>query len=420
MMQDNLKQLEAAYEIIKNHKLISLDEKKNIIEILRHPKRLVRVSLPVEMDSGEIKVYEGYRVQYNDARGPFKGGLRYHWEVDEDEVTSLAFWMAIKCAVADIPMGGGKGGIIVNPKELSIGELERLTRALARALAPVVGPLVDVPAPDVYTTPQMMSWFKDEYSKVVGKETPAVITGKPMDDGGSKGRDKATGLGAVYALEAYLQKTNPSSAKATEGKPIIIAVQGFGNAGLHFTELSHENWKIVATSDSKGAIYNAQGLNISDLIKHKEETKSVIDFPGATNISNEELLALEVDVLVPAALNSVITEKNWEHIKAKTIVEIANGPISLPESEKLFKKGITIIPDVLANAGGVVVSFFEWKQNMHNEHWELDEVNSKLKEKIVSAFSSIWETKEKYSLDLRTAAYVLAVARILEAESKRN
>jgi len=200
MMKDNLKQLEAAYELIKTHKLISLDEKKNIIEILRRPLRTVRVSLPVAMDSGEIKVFEGYRVQYNDARGPFKGGLRYHPEVDEDEVTSLAFWMAIKCAVADIPMGGGKGGVIVNPKELSNGELERLTRSLARALAPVVGPTVDVPAPDVYTTPQMMSWFKDEYSKVVGQETPAVITGKPMDDGGSKGRDKATGLGAVYSL----------------------------------------------------------------------------------------------------------------------------------------------------------------------------------------------------------------------------
>ncbi len=422
MMQDNLKQLEAAYEIIKNHKLISLDEKKNIIEILRHPKRLVRVSLPVAMDSGEIKVYEGYRVQYNDARGPFKGGLRYHPEVDEDEVTSLAFWMAIKCAVADIPMGGGKGGIIVNPKELSIGELERLTRALARTLAPVVGPTVDVPAPDVYTTPQMMSWFKDEYSKIVGKDSPAVITGKPMDDGGSKGRDKATGLGAVYSLEAYLQKNPAFSANSADsaGKEISVAVQGFGNAGLHFVELSHENWKIVATSDSKGAIYNPQGLNITDLIKHKEETKSVIDFPGSKNISNEELLALEVDVFVPAALNSVITEKNWENVKAKTIVEIANGPISLPESEKLFKKGMTIIPDVLANAGGVVVSYFEWDQNMKNESWELLDVNSKLKEKIVSAFSSIWETKEKYSLDLRTAAYVLAVARILEAEAKRN
>lgn len=417
MMQENLKQLEVAYEIIKNNKLIEIDEKKNVIEILRHAKRLVRVNLPIMMDSGEIKVFEGYRVQYNDARGPFKGGLRYHWEVDEDEVTSLAFWMTIKCAVADIPMGGGKGGIIVNPKELSKNELEKLTRAFARALAPVVGPMVDVPAPDVYTTPEMMSWFKDEYSKVVGVETPAVITGKPLADGGSKGRDKATGLGAVYALESYLDH---SFAEASEGKKLTIAVQGFGNAGLHFAELAHPEWKIVATSDSKGAIYNPDGLNISDLIKHKEETKSVIDFNGAKNITNEELLALEVDVLVPAALNSVITEKNWENIKAKTIVEIANGPISLPESKKLAEAGITIIPDVLANSGGVVVSYFEWRQNLDKENWETDDVNTKLKDKIRSAFDSLWETSVKYKLDLRTAAYVLAVARILEAEHKRN
>lgn len=412
MMQDNLKQLEAAYEIIKNNKLIEIDEKKNDIEILRHAKRLVRVSLPIVMDNGSIRVFEGYRVQYNDARGPFKGGLRYHPEVDEDEVTSLAFWMAIKCAVADIPMGGGKGGIIVNPKELSKTELEKLTRALARALAPVVGPLVDVPAPDVYTTPEMMSWFKDEYSKIVGVDSPAVITGKPLTDGGSKGRDKATGLGAVYALEAYLEKTDK--------KEITVAVQGFGNAGLHFAELSHPEWKIVAVSDSKSAIYNEAGLNIADLIKHKEETKSVVDFPGSKNVTNEELLALDVDVLVPAALNSVITEKNWENIKAKTIVEIANGPIALPESKKLADKGIVIIPDVLANSGGVVVSYFEWRQNLDKESWETDDVNAKLKDKIRSAFAAIWDAKEKHNLDLRTAAYVLAVARILEAEQKRN
>ncbi|MCX6792419.1 MAG: Glu/Leu/Phe/Val dehydrogenase [Candidatus Falkowbacteria bacterium] len=411
-MQDNLKQLEAAYEIIKNNKLIEIDEKKNDIEILRHAKRLVRVSLPIVMDNGSIRVFEGYRVQYNDARGPFKGGLRYHPEVDEDEVTSLAFWMAIKCAVADIPMGGGKGGIIVNPKELSKTELEKLTRALARALAPVVGPLVDVPAPDVYTTPEMMSWFKDEYSKIVGVDSPAVITGKPLTDGGSKGRDKATGLGAVYALEAYLEKTDK--------KEITVAVQGFGNAGLHFAELSHPEWKIVAVSDSKSAIYNEAGLNIADLIKHKEETKSVVDFPGSKNVTNEELLALDVDVLVPAALNSVITEKNWENIKAKTIVEIANGPIALPESKKLADKGIVIIPDVLANSGGVVVSYFEWRQNLDKESWETDDVNAKLKDKIRSAFAAIWDAKEKHNLDLRTAAYVLAVARILEAEQKRN
>ncbi len=414
MMQENLKQLEAAYQIIKDKNLLAIDEKKNEIAILKSPKRLVRVSLPVVMDSGEIKVFEGYRVQYNDARGPFKGGLRYHPEVDEDEVTSLAFWMAIKCAVADIPMGGGKGGIIVNPKELSKGELERLTRALARALAPVVGPTVDVPAPDVYTTPEMMSWFKDEYSKVAGKETPAVITGKPLEDGGSKGRDKATGLGAVYALEAYLEKNGQA------GKEITVAVQGFGNAGLHFSELAHPEWKIVSTSDSKGAIYNEAGLDIKALIEHKKNTGSVQDFAGAKNITNEDLLALQVDVLVPAALNSVITEKNWQNVKAKTIVEIANGPISLPESAKLFEQGVTIIPDVLANSGGVVVSYFEWDQNMKDESWDLETVNNRLKEKIVSAFAAIWDCKQEYNLDMRTAAYVLAVKRIMEAERERG
>lgn len=414
MMKENLAQLETAYEIIKTNKLIELDEKKNLIEILKHPQRLVRVSLPTEMDSGAVKVFEGYRVQYNNARGPFKGGLRYHHEVDEDEVTSLAFWMTIKCAVADIPMGGGKGGIIVNPKELSKTELEKLTRAFARALAPVVGPTIDVPAPDVYTTPEMMSWFKDEYSRVVGKDSPAVITGKPLDNGGSKGRDKATGLGAVYALESYLAKTNQTD------KELTIAIQGFGNAGLHFAELAPTNCKIVAVSDSKTGIYNPDGLNIAELIKHKEASGSVADFSGAKNISNQDLLALEVDILVPAALNSVITETNWENIKAKTILEIANGPISLPESEKLFKKGITIIPDVLANAGGVVVSYFEWDQNMKNESWELEIVNKKLKEKIVAGFETIWDYSKKYNLDLRSSAYVLAVARILQAEQKRN
>ncbi len=414
MMKENLQQLEAAYEIIKNNKLIEFDEVKNEIEILKHPQRLIRVNLPVKMDSGAIKIFKGYRVQYNNARGPFKGGLRYHPEVDEDEVTSLAFWMAIKCAVADIPMGGGKGGIIVNSKELSKTELEKLTRAFARALAPVVGPTVDVPAPDVYTTPEIMSWFKDEYSKIVGQDSPAVITGKTLKDGGSQGRDKATGLGAVYALETYLEKTNQTD------KELTMAIQGFGNAGLHFSELTPKNCRIVAVSDSKTGIFNPEGLNISELIKHKETTGSVMNFTGATNISNENLLTLEVDILVPAALNSVITENNWENIKAKTILEIANGPISLPASEKLSQKGITIIPDVLANSGGVIVSYFEWEQNMKNQSWELEEVNKKLKEKIVASFKIIWDYSQKYNLDLRLAAYVLAVARILEAEQKRN
>lgn len=413
MMIENLKQLDDAYELIKAHKLLDIDDAKNEIAILKSPRRLVRVSIPVTMDSGAIRVFQGYRVQYNDARGPFKGGLRYHPEVDEDEVTSLAFWMAIKCAVVDIPFGGGKGGIIVNPKELSHGELERLTRGLARALAPVVGPLVDVPAPDVYTTPEMMAWFMDEYSQIVGKPTPAIITGKPLGQGGSLGRDKATALGAVFTLEAYLEKTTRA------GEAISVAVQGFGNAGLHFAEFAEErNWKVVAASDSKGATYNAAGLNIKDLIDHKSKTGSVIGFAGATDISNEDILALDCDVLVPAALNSAITETNWHNVKAKTILEIANGPVSLPASQELFKKGVTIIPDVLANAGGVAVSYFEWKQNMDETAWTLDEVNTRLKEKMIDAFDVIWKYYKDYGLDLRSAAYVIAVKRIMEAMRK--
>ncbi len=414
MMNENLKQLDEAYELIKQHALLDIDDSKNEIEILKHPQRLVRVSLPVTMDSGATKVFEGYRVQYNNARGPYKGGIRFHPEVDEDEVTSLAFWMTIKCAVADIPMGGGKGGVIVNPKNLSKQELEQVMRTFARAIAPVVGPMTDVPAPDVYTTPEMMTWFMEEYSAIVGEKSPAVITGKPLDQGGSLGRDKSTGQGAVYALESLLEHTNQ------ENKTITVAVQGFGNAGLNFAELAHPQWKIVAASDSQGAVYNPEGIDVEQLAAYKNSNKTVVGFEHTTTISNEDLLALDVDVLVPAALNSVITEKNWKNIKAKIIVEIANGPISLPESKKLADKGIVIIPDVLANAGGVIVSYFEWKQNLNNEQWDLETVNARLKEKITSAFAALWSYKEQYNLDLRTAAYVLAVKRILEAiQSKK-
>ncbi len=414
MMTENLKQLDEAFELIKAHKLLAIDENKNEIEILKSPRRLVRVSIPVTMDSGEIQVFQGYRVQYNDARGPFKGGLRYHPEVDEDEVTSLAFWMAIKCAVVDIPFGGGKGGVVVNPKELSHAELERLTRGLARTLAPVVGPLVDVPAPDVYTTPEMMGWFMDEYSSIVGTKTPAVITGKPLELGGSQGRDKATALGAIFTLESYLEKTGRAD------QSISVAIQGFGNAGLHFAEFAAErHWKVVAASDSKGAVYNRDGLDVGALIAHKADSGSVIGYADAVAIGNDDILGLECDVLVPAALNSAITEMNWRNVKAQTILEIANGPVSLPASEELFKAGVVIIPDVLANAGGVAVSYFEWKQNMDKEIWTLDDVNGRLKTKMNEAFAPIWDYASQLKIDLRSAAYVVAVKRIMEAIQKQ-
>lgn len=409
MMKDNLKQLSEAYEAIKAHKLFDIDQKGNIIEILKLPQRVVKVNLPVVMDSGTIEMFQGYRVQYNNARGPYKGGLRYHPDVNEDEVTSLAFWMTIKCAVVDIPLGGGKGGVIVDPKKLSAGEIERLTRALARAIAPIVGPEKDVPAPDVYTTPEIMNWFREEYEKVTGDSRPAVITGKPIAQGGSEGRGTATGLGAVYVLESYLKITNQAE------KEITIALQGFGNAGLYFASSAHPNWKIVAASDSKSAIYNKAGLDIKALQEHKEKTGTVLNFPGSENITNDELLALPVDILVPAAMDNSITENNWQQVQAGIILEIANGPVSLPTSKKLIEKGIVIIPDVLTNAGGVVVSYFEWEQNMKNEKWTLEQVNSQLETIMQTSFASIWEISQKYSLDLRTAAYVIGVQRVLEA-----
>jgi len=414
MMSDNLQQLTEAYELIKTHKLVDEDKSKNLIEILKSPERFVRVSLPVLMDSGDINILQGFRVQYNNARGPYKGGLRYHPDVNEDEVTSLAFWMTIKCAVVDIPFGGGKGGIIVDPKILSHSELERLTRAFARALSAVIGPKLDVPAPDVYTTPEIMNWFREEYEKITGDKSLAVITGKPRDQGGSEGRGTATGLGAANVLESYLKITNQVE------KEITIALQGFGNAGLHFATSAQSNWKIVAASDSKSAIYNQAGLDIQALRDHKERTGSVVGFPGSQEITNDDLLILPVDVLVPAAMDNCITEKNWSKIQASIILEIANGPLSLPASKKLIEKGTVIIPDVLTNAGGVVVSYFEWEQNMNNEHWTLEDVNSRLKNTMQTAFTSIWQLSQEYSVDLRTAAYAVGVKRILEAIEKNN
>ncbi|MCK5080593.1 MAG: Glu/Leu/Phe/Val dehydrogenase, partial [Candidatus Moranbacteria bacterium] len=287
------------------------------IKVLEKPQKAVEVSVPVKMDDGSLKVFTAYRVQYSNARGPYKGGLRYHPEVDLAEVKSLAFWMSIKCAVADIPYGGGKGGIEVDPKSLSEGELERLTRGYVRAMAKNIGAKEDIPAPDVYTTPQIMAWFMDEYSRIQGENVPAIVTGKPIEIGGSLGRDTATAQGGVYVLHNVLENIK------LEGG-VSVAVNGFGNAGANFAEIADkEGYKIVAVSDSKGGIYEEDGLNVEAVIKHKEKTGSVVDMAGAKNISNEELLALKVDVLVPAALENVIHEKNHQDVKAKLILELA-------------------------------------------------------------------------------------------------
>ncbi len=359
------------------------------------------------------KKYPAYRVQFNNARGPYKGGIRYHPEVSEDEVTSLAFWMSLKTAVTDLPLGGGKGGVTVDPKKLSKKELEELSRAYVRAFYKNLGPDTDIPAPDVYTTPEIMGWMLDEYQKLVGKKAPAFITGKPLELGGSKVRDIATALGGVYVLEEAVKKTGLKDKK--------VAIQGFGNAGMNMAQLLAERgYTIVAVSDSKGGIYDQKGLNIKEVIAVKESKGSVVEYRNAKKISNEELLESESSILIPSALSGVITEKNANNIKAKIIVELANGPTTPEADEMLFKKKVLVLPDILANAGGVTVSYFEWVQNKKNESWNEQEVKKKLQEKMISAFQQIWKEFSDEKKSFRTAAYVLALKKIVAAEKNKS
>ena len=408
--QDCLAQLEKACDVARKKDKNDTTITSNELEILRHPQKILEVGIPVEMDNGKIEVFEGYRVQYNDIRGPFKGGIRFHPQVDLDEVKALSFWMTIKCAATDIPFGGGKGGVTVDVKKLSEGEIERLTRGYVRAVFDSIGPDRDVPAPDVYTTPQIMAWFMDEYSHIQGANTPGCITGKPVEIGGSLGRNTATGFGGFIVLDNILKKMKKNK------KGTTIALQGFGNAGTHFAEKAEaKGYKIIAASDSKGGIYSPKGLNVAKLEAHKAKTGSVKNFPGSKNITNEELLEIKADILVPAALEGVISKKNVEKIKAKIILELANGPITLEASERLFQKKIAIIPDVLANAGGVIVSYFEWLQNLSHNYWELKDVDVKLDKQLTKSTDEIWKTMQNYKVDMRTAAYIVAVKRIVVA-----
>lgn len=403
--QNYIKKLTKAKEVIKLN-----DE---LYETLKRPQRIIEISIPVKMDSGETKIFTGYRVQYNNFRGPYKGGIRYHHNVDMSEVKALAAWMTMKCAVVGIPMGGGKGGVIVNPKELSKGELERLSRGYIKEMHNSLGPFIDVPAPDVYTNSEIMAWMMDEYMKHNGYHyiNKAVITGKPLDKGGSLGRDKSTALGGYYVLIDALQKysiKNPT-----------IAIQGFGNAGGVMAELLSENYKIVAISDSKGGIYKKNGIDIKELIEHKNKTGTVQGFEGAENISNEELLELNVDVLIPAALENQITEKNADKINAKLILELANGPTTPEADDILLKRKIPVVPDILSNAGGVTVSYFEWLQNLENNYWTLDEVNTRLEKIMRDSFDVVFKISNKYSVDLRTAAYITALQRIEKSYNEK-
>lgn len=408
--QNALTQLEVAAEVLKIN--------KDILEILKVPKRVLRVFIPVRMDNGSVCNFEGFRVQHNDARGPFKGGIRFSPQVSMDEVQALSMWMTWKGAVVGIPYGGAKGGVIVDTKKLSKGELERLSRGYVRAVYKFIGPNIDVPAPDMYTTPEIMAWMANEYSRIVGENTPASFTGKPVEVGGSLGRSNSTSVGGVYVLEEALKKINK------EKRHIRVAVQGMGNVGANAAKiLFGQDCNMVAVSDSRGAIMQesgTEGLDIEKVLKFKEEKGSVAGFPGTKQITNEELLGLDVDILIPAALENQITARNAGDIKAKIILELANGPTT-PEADKILdKKGILVVPDILANAGGVLVSYFEWVQNRQGFYWTEDEVNEKLKATMVRAFNDVWVQKEKYKVDTRVAANILALERVVKAMKLRG
>lgn len=381
-----------------------------ILEMLKEPERCLEVSIPVKMDDGRVQVFKGWRCQHNTAIGPAKGGLRYHPDVTQEEVKALAMWMTFKCNVVGLPYGGGKGGIKVDPRKLSVSELERMTRTYIDLIAPVIGPSKDIPAPDVYTTPQIMSWIMDEFSKVTGCNVPGVVTGKPIIVGGSLGRDKATARGCTFVIREAAKKIGIPLQGAT------VAVQGYGNAGSFLaTLLTDMGCKIVAVSDSKGGIYNPAGLNAQAVIEHKKYTGSVVGFAGAKVITNQELLDSDVDILVPAAFENQIDAEVAAKVKAKIVAEAANGPTTPEGDAVLYDRGILVIPDILASAGGVTVSYFEWVQNLANFYWSLEEVNNRLEHIMVNSFAAVYAMHQEKEVSMRDAAYMVAINRIAEA-----
>jgi glutamate dehydrogenase (NADP+) len=415
---------EAASQRI-NEVIKYIDVSDDTVETLRFPRAVIAVSIPIRMDNYNLKIFKGYRVKYNDLRGPTKGGIRYHPNVSIDEVKSLAFWMTFKCAALNLPYGGAKGGITVDPKNLSRFELERLSRGYIDAIADFIGPDIDIPAPDVYTNQMIMGWMMDQYSTIKRKIIPAVITGKPLSMGGCFGRDTATAMGAFITIETLIPRLLRKS------DPITAAVQGFGNAGAELAELLYNaGYKVVAVSDSRGGIYSKQGLNIPQVRRSKESTRTLkaVYCEGSVcnimtdheDITNDELLTLDVDILAPSALEDQITAANADKIRAKTIFEVANGPIT-PEADNILnEKGIIVVPDILVNAGGVTVSYFEWIQNRTGFYWSLNEINQRLREKMVEETNRIWEIAQEKSIPLRTAAYVHAFKRITEAVNSKG
>ncbi|MDP2691227.1 MAG: Glu/Leu/Phe/Val dehydrogenase [bacterium] len=419
---------ESAQELIRSaaHKL---NIENSLLEQLLEPMRILEVNIPVRMNDGTTQVFKGFRSQHNDARGPMKGGIRFHPGVTRDEVVALSMWMTMKCATVNIPLGGAKGGIIVNPKELTEGAIERLSRGYIRGIYKYLGPTQDVPAPDVYTTPQIMAWMLDEYEVLVGGKEPGMITGKPLEVGGAAGRASATAQGGFYCIEKLIEKMKLNRMDTT------VAIQGFGNAGSIMAKLLHDaGYRVIAVSDSKGGVFRSQGIDPTRALDVKAQSAhlacyeegKVCDISKIKQtkeykpISNDEILELEVDILVPAALENVITGKNAKKIKAKAIVELANGPTTPDADKELAKKGIIVVPDILANAGGVTVSYFEQVQNAYNYYWEEEETFQKLKKIMDESFATVWETKEKEQVDMRTAAYMVAIKRVSDAMRLRG
>nr|WP_315362333.1 Glu/Leu/Phe/Val dehydrogenase [Cytobacillus firmus] len=412
-MEESLNLFTSTQVVIKEalNKLGYADE---MYELLKEPLRMLTVRIPIRMDDGSTKIFTGYRSQHNDAVGPTKGGVRFHPEVNEDEVKALSMWMSLKCGIVDLPYGGGKGGIICDPRSMSMGELERLSRGYVRAISQIVGPTKDIPAPDVYTNSQIMAWMMDEYSRLREYDSPGFITGKPLVLGGSQGREKATAQGVVICIEEAAKKRGISIEGAR------VAVQGFGNAGSFLAKFMHDaGAKVVAISDAYGALYDPNGLDIDYLLDRRDSFGTVTTLFDNT-LTNEELLELDCDILVPAAVSNQITAANAHDIKASIIVEAANGPTTLEATKILSDRGILLVPDVLASSGGVTVSYFEWVQNNQGYYWTEDEVSVKLEKVLVQAFDNVYQTSQQRKVNMRLAAYMVGARKMSEASRFRG
>ncbi|MBV6684463.1 Glu/Leu/Phe/Val dehydrogenase [Bacillus sp. JRC01] len=412
-MGENLNLFTSTQHVI-NDALSKLGYSEEMFELLKEPIRMLTVRIPVRMDDGSIKVFTGYRAQHNDAVGPTKGGVRFHPEVDEEEVKALSMWMSLKCGIVDLPYGGGKGGIICDPRTMSFTELEKLSRGYVRAISQIVGPTKDIPAPDVYTNSQIMAWMMDEYSRLRENDSPGFITGKPIVLGGSQGREKATAQGVTICIDEAAKK------RGIDIKGARVVIQGFGNAGSFLAKFMHDaGAKVIAISDAHGALHDPDGLDIDYLLDRRDSFGTVTTLFENT-LSNKELLELDCDILVPAAISNQITEQNARDIKASIVVEAANGPTTLEATRILSERGILLVPDVLASAGGVTVSYFEWVQNNQGYYWTEEEVNEKLQIKLVEAFNNVYETSQNRRVNMRLAAYMVGARKMAEASRFRG